>query len=425
MENTRLRAEKVRTLPNISVKANRMSQEFVADHDGDNTVEEDPTYLRIRRRRQAGTALTMIRMVGIEDDNRKRGRTDDEWIGELAAGLSLTTQTSEENEDLRRVRPRSAVWRKISSEEAEHSAPPRGRRRASFRVIDAVFSDDESGDPGSHDHRPKRRRLTLVDANDFAESLIPLPQNAGSNQQQSYKVLDPAQRLVDDSLQLVFSSEISPAEHFNFVTTDERLVRDMRSWLSWSNAELGNLLHACAFWNETEIARELLSRGVDGIADEIDAGGRTPYQVAEAARNSEICEVLEAFGADCGNFVYDVYRMDEPVSAKEEESIPQEDVDDTVSCELNGGFGYWNDDGRLVLEPAQNANTNNQANDGDAEDSNDEDWLGNDYPDEDWGESDSDDDDDGYGRHLRNSAGLNEDDFDGAFGIVGQNDEDM
>ena len=294
--------------------------------------------LRVKRRRHAGTALTLrMDMEGWEEEE----------------------EVEPENFQTRR---RSAVWRRVSAEDISQLKRP---------FVDAVLQEDESSPT------KKRRRLTIVQ------------QPAQPPASSPYKVLSPVERLVDDSLQTVFLGERSRREHLDFVTLDERLMDRGSDWLAWCNREMGNLLHACALWDDTEVGRQLLQRSL-ALADAQDEQGRTPYEVADMAEHRGFCELLEAFGADSCNYVYDVYQLDEYMS-----------VPDATPCELDNGVGYWDEEGRFLLEvPKVSTDAMADAeNDDDEVDSNHEDWGGNDYPDEDWAYENAEEEyyDEGYG----------------------------
>jgi hypothetical protein len=403
-------------------------------------MAEEQTYLRVRRRRNAGTALTMIRLEGIED-SRKRDRTDDEAIQDLTASLSLQHDEAQP----RKLRKRSTVWRRLDSTSTESEEIDTKAKRRSFRVIDAILSDDEFTDLplAAELQRHKRRRLKLVETTEDAPSLLKAQTSAPSVAKSlGYRVLDPLSRLVDDSLQSVHRGETTIQQHMNLILTDSRLMD--QSWLEWCNDKYGNLLHSCAVWNEVQHATDLLSRNLDNMADTLDAEGRTPYQVAQLSGNTQICAVLEAFGADHGNYVYDIYCMDDEPSLNTDAEAPDALIEEPIACSLFGGVGYWNEKGKLVLEiPAGIKGSATAQSNQDEEDSNDEYWMGNDYPDEDaWGESDSDSNDPclpdvTYRRRIvcfgedQNSsqsahAGSDngEDGFDAAYGIALQNDID-
>jgi Transcription factor Iwr1 len=268
------------------------------------------------------------------------------------------------------------------------------------RVVQAQLENEQTSN--------KRRKLTLL-----PESDAPVP----VRELRGYPILNPAQRLVDDSLKQVFIGDVTISKHVQFVLNDPRLL-DV-SWLAWSNASEGNLLHACALWNAVEEAHDLLHRSVPGLITGTNAQGQTAYQVADAIGHVQICELLEAYG-DEGNYVYDVYRLQEG-PAEEREGVENA----LVECELEGGYGYWNEEGELVLEIPSREDVDE--NDRDEVDSNDEDWEGNDYPDE-WGDSDSEVDEDNIrDRTFRNRpvqpyVDAYDGEYDAAYGVFGQVD---
>lgn len=306
----------------------------------------------------------------------------------------------------RPTRRRAAVWKRIVSQDAD--------KKRSCRVVDAYLEDD----PTDHKQSVKRRRLTLLDTDSTTEGIFASLPN---KKKTGYRILDPVSRLVDDNLQKVHSGDISAEQHVHFITTDPSLMGDSKRWLTWCHSMSGNLLHACASWNNIEVTSELLTRDLDGLADAVDDQGRTAYEVAELCGHSQICDVLEAFGADTSNYVFDIYCLED--AAGDEDEPETQGIDETA-LELQGGVGYWNEDGQLVLEKSPDAlDEDSVADDNDEVDSNDERWDGNDYPDEDadgWGESDDEEEPDDTFRN-RAAAYYNDDggdgDFDASYGI--------
>lgn len=291
------------------------------------------------------------------------------------------------------------MWKRVEDLEGEGQHPKRGR------VVEAIF---ESDGPST-----KRRKLTVL-GEAKEESSVAATKKKPNN---FYKVLDPISRLVDDSLTMVHSGEKSIADHYRFVTTDPRLATNSRQWLVYQNRG-GNLLHACAQWNDVECTHDLLRQSLTGLVDATDDDGRTPYETAQMCSHDSVVEVLEAFGADTTNFVYDIFVPEEiqveettTTQPKEEEWNPLEKtaigsndgaaaseppppdmtmVDASRLLELQGGVGYWTEEGDLVLEVEAHhmmGITNefgyeSEEDCGEEIDSNCEDYGGNDYPDE-------------------------------------------
>jgi hypothetical protein len=96
-------------------------------------------------------------------------------------------------------------------------------------------------------------------------------------------VLDHLSRLVDDSLQEARSGARRVIEHYQFVTTDSRFAHDdSKKWLAWCHSAGGNILHACALWNDVVVATEV-----------VDGDGRPPYEVAQlSGHDSALDEIL-------------------------------------------------------------------------------------------------------------------------------------
>jgi hypothetical protein len=83
--------------------------------------------------------------------------------------------------------------------------------------------------------------------------------------------------------------------------------------------------------------------------------------------------------------VYDVFLLDK--------DMPDNDEKDTTTfVELRGGIGYWDEHGELILEAMEDEGVQDSDND-ENDDSNCEDYHGNDYPEEEddecWEEDDS------------------------------------
>ena len=349
-----------------------------------------PQYLRVRRRRNASTAA-MIQMEGLME-GRKRSRELSEQL-ELLADLNLQETPAAANK-----KPRTAVWRRIEED------PKDGR------VFDAVLEEESNGESGSiaHSRVKKRRRLTLVDSSvvdgsfsslqqDNHQPPISPPKHAG------YKVLNPVERLVDDSLLQVAAGTKTAAQHWQFCWQDPRLGSNSNNidMILWCNLQVGNLLHCCALWNDVDTATAVVSRLPQMIAA-VDGEGRTPYQVAELSGHDQICSILAAGDG----FVFDVYCLDESSSGHDNlvpgtGTVDSDEAQIVTCCELQGGVGYWDDKGELVLEiPLDERDASDQHAD-DEEDSNSENWDGNDYPDN---EDDNEDVFDSPDETFRNCA---------------------
>jgi hypothetical protein len=165
------------------------------------------------------------------------------------------------------------------------------------------------------------------------------------------------------------------------------------------------------------------------LAEATNGEGQTPYQVARLAGNTSVQEILEAFAADTDNFVYDVYCLEQQQQQEQQQQGEKNDNDkdnindsaaamaaehnddsdnnigsdpnDTMTCQLEGGVGYWTPNGEIRLEKLMHDGQQNDMQDFDDdadidEDSNDEAWTGNDYPEEDEDEQCNDDNHDEY-----------------------------
>lgn len=319
------------------------------------------TILRIKRRRTE-EPLPYIRLEGLDGRmKRPRGDTNDEidsqHLSELLDNADLNN--NEEKEPCRS----SVVWKRLT---------PEANEKQSYRIVDALLEEDG--------RMTKRRKLTLLETSSETE----FPSVVSVRRKTPFKVLDPLNRLVDDSLQEVHAGTKRVMEHYRFVTTDRRLAFESNKWLVWCHSSGGNILHACALWNDVEVANDILQLPLgSSLTEEVDGDGRTPYEVAQLSGHDSVCEILEAFGGDSTNYVYDIFCLEEGESEKVYEEQP-------MSVELTAGVGYWTPDGELVLEaPEKSSASLNHVFDEDGEiDSNCEEYGGNDYPDEDedWGE---------------------------------------
>ena len=347
------------------------------------------TYLRVRRRRNAGTALT-LRLDGLEEA----------WNSKTeAAGAASAPVAKDEKERPPLNRKRSAVWRRVSSDNPSEAC----------RVVEAILSESEEEDHRADDDAApcKRRRLTLVQSP--RASFTDKKQKKGK-----IKILHPVERLIDESLQAVAVGTISPRQHYNFIWTDTRVSHQARQWLAWRNDEIGNLLHAAAIWNDAELTADLLRMDLPHLVDAVDGDGRTPYEVAELTGNENVQEIMEAFGADTKNFVYDLYCLEGHVEGEVTD-------ENHMACLLKGAMGYWDGD-ELCLEQEPNANRHDVDDapaQEDEEDPNDEGWQGNDYPEEGYyyENNDSDEGDAYPGEVVRQLSRGDDGDYDYAYGL--------
>jgi hypothetical protein len=393
-----------------------------------------PQYLRVHRRRNAATPI-MLQLDGISATGYKRNTAEQM---KALADLSLLPSTAEAAAaDPLPSRPRkrrtSALWRRVSVGNDEEMKGW-NERELSTVVTNVVF-EDEVGEDHHLDVRnaPKRCRLTLLDpkaalvCENDCNKMVPHKKKAGC------RVLHPSERMVDDSLQQVAKGNRSGTQHLQFIASiDPKSSINWYSgtssstWLAWSNTESGNLLHACALWNDVDtcvaIRHQLVLQQqrqspaampqlLLQMTEALDGDGRTPYDVAYMLKHEQVMAVLDTFVVEMGyssdDFVVDVYCLDDS-------SSHDDDVDDCttrpkrgttgttiddygmlhrVTCELQGGVGYWDEKGDLVLEPHDEREGGKSGERDDAgvdEDSNSENWDGNDYPEEERGFSDDD-----------------------------------
>ena len=385
-----------------------------------------------------------------------------------------------------------------------------------FRIVDAMFVDDtrrtstnhETGTTSTskttvdeydtlHQQQPtkKRRKLTLLDTstaeNTAAETTettstsplhaLMLDRNNKTKQQQNkqkqkskqpIKILDPLTRIVDDSLQEVLVGAKTIESHYQLLFRDPRFtLQDItlqRKWLTWSCQESNsNILHCCALWNDPITTNQILqycstAAGNGGnvqskLVEATDVDGRTPYEIAQLIGHEQVCQVLEAYGGDTSNYVYDIFYLDDDVDDDDNDKTTTKNADDDVSkinhhhradekdsmgnnignghdiadgneedrginnmammtAELTSGVGYWTPDGELILEADEKFTRSlSHETDGDI-DSNCEEFGANDYPDED------DDDDADYQHnklhwHDDDHDSYNDDDDDDEVGV--------
>ena len=308
-----------------------------------------PQYLRVRRRRNASTA-SMLRMEGLMDPDAVNHKRDRDFSQEEAfSGMNLSEENnvSESHVDLseaslpqrKKMRRSSAIWRHVES-----TVPS----PTNVQFINATLEDDET-------LSPKRRRtsqkLTLID-NSTISSFVPVQT---TTKKTSYKILNPLERMVDDSLKEVIAGSKSAHEHWLLCRNDANFLQDRAKYILWGGA--ANLLHACALWNDTETASELLlwasAQGVvEPLTQAVDADGNSPYRTAQLVGHDAVADVIASFGGDV-DYVYDVYCLDESAPDDDDDSnlsSSAENTDQVKLCHLDGGVGYWDEKGELVVE---------------------------------------------------------------------------
>lgn len=324
-----------------------------------------------------------------------------------------------------------------------------GDRMYANQIVDAVLEDIVGGVRTS-----KRRRLTLVEPSTTAISTAmttvssppitsstanPKILNSRNNARRRnnnktkrsssapfYPVLDPLSRLVDDSLRAVHVGDVPIWQHWQLLTTDPRLLRpdgmpDPRRWFAWNQTTGGgNLLHACALWNDVELLTEILQASCNAVGDDddekpiaavarqpswlqimlhaVNGDGWTPYQVAQLAGHEAIVQMLESVGGSSErglsnmeeDYVYDEYWLysENAVSDEYESTTTNSNVvddpnhmmnKDMLTVELQGG--YW-ENGELIFAPDEDRQDEEELGDHDDEDSNSEGYAANEYPDE-------------------------------------------
>jgi hypothetical protein len=342
----------------------------------------------------------MLRLEGLMDPdavNNKRNR-DISREEEAFSGMNLSedsqtescVDSSEASLPQRKKMKRSAIWRHVESTTTVPSP-------TNVQFIDAVLEDDEIA---TSKRRRTSQKLTLIDTSTIS-SFAPVE----TTKKSSYKVLNPLERMVDDSLKEVIAGSKSAYVHWNWCRNDSNFLNDRAKYIQWRGQ--GNLLHACALWNDTETASELLmwaaaQGSVELLTQAVDAEGNIPYRTAQLVGHDAVADVIASFGGD-DDYVYDVYCLDESPPDDDDSNLSSsaENPEQVKLCHLENGVGYWDEKGELVVEiPAPETGFRPIDQDDGDEDSNSENWDGNDYPDDEESE-DSDEEDDST---FRNAA---------------------
>ena len=359
---------------------------------------EETTVLRVRRRRNAITSQTLqVEGLEIEEDaptwppqpsmenmfDQQISFPDESKMGSNSDIVAPAIHPAK--------RRRSSVWKKIENpaelvQTGEHAtssnsgaAHPNNLVGLGAQVLEAILheassADDEGETPkGDAQQERKRRKLTIVN-----HSRRRVSEDRHTKQKRGgYKILSPLERLVDDSLQKVYSGEKTARDHYNFCIHDPRLASFR--WLSFSNEQFGNILHACALWNDSEMASDLLSLSqisTETLVEGLDAEHRTPYEIADLCGHTSVKEVFEAFGADAA-YVYDVYYLDKNEDQDVDASNTMEGLQDRILCEMRNDCSADRADLLVHQDRGETQSISSEA------DSNHEDWDGNDYPDDD------------------------------------------
>jgi hypothetical protein len=433
-------------------------------------------YLRVRRRRNAVAALK-IHLEGILDEEDTSEpppsalvstmKHDEKADQELRCVIDQRPKYSDSRRPSKRAK--KAIWRRVSHVDHEvildHVYVPYSKdetKKREFRVVEAILQDGDDADGASDGYSPyKRRRLTLVQSSVDSTSGSGSRRSSSNQLQDSvpgsavrvvrkpYKILPPNERSIDDSLKQVFVGKKMVSEHYELCCTDPRFESTRWRWLEHRNSDHGNLLHACALWNDVDVAVQLLldhqnrDWAVQALVHVRDGDGRTPLHVAELCGHDRIVRLLrEATGeSDDETYEFDLYCLDTDDGASAHEFSDGNESHEldgtaapTLNCELDGGVGYWDESGQLVLSliPPRTMSEVSVADDDEFDDPNNEDWTGNDYPDEEEEDDDFILNDDGAPydtiyklnrRGIKAGDGRDEDgDFDAAYGIYGQDE---
>ncbi|KAL3909049.1 MAG: hypothetical protein SGILL_008246, partial [Bacillariaceae sp.] len=345
----------------------------------------------------------------------KRRRTEHPLPGLRLEGVSNVPQHvipeessyQQSQQSISKKRSSAVLWKRLDPLSADVEATSNSR----YRIVNAVFDNDKETVEDEEGHH-KRRKLTVLntvttdehgnfDGNNPAapsplHSLLTgkntsTPTSSSSptkkkKKKQPLKILDPLTRIIDDSLNQVLQSTHSCHNHFLLLTTDSRFTLQpaelQHKWMAWRSASgNNNLLHCCALWNDSTTASELLqhsgsivqssnSNNISGnsnneslqstLMEAVDEDGRTPYEVAKVVGHTSVQQVLEAYGGDTSNYVYDIFYYlddrDEATSDREfwdaEDNNEGDNPSDVmmITAKLTSGVGYWTPEGELVLE---------------------------------------------------------------------------
>lgn len=340
-----------------------------------------PTYLRVKRPRHVAS-LPYLCVEGLSEAGSKRSRPD--TLDNLACLLHQSTYIAAQQQQRRPAV--SAVWKRVDVDCTDTAGSLNQKRRFVDAVLDDIDDDDYEG---PRTKRPRRLALTLVrDVPHPAAvaAVAPFATTATTTVSKKNVILDPLSRMVQESLQSVLSGERSVSQHLDMLSSDVRFSDKTRHWLQFTGTTTaGNILHISALCNDVGGALAVLAWEIPSLLQQVDADGQTPHQLAVAIGHSQVARVFEVHSGDDDreeDYVYDVFLLDK--------DMPDHDKEDTMTCvELRGGVGYWDEHGELILEAMEDeGDSDNDEND----DSNCEDYHGNDYPEEDddeyWEEDD-------------------------------------
>lgn len=332
------------------------------------------TVLRVKRPRNAAP-VPILSFPG-----KKRARVDDfdDLVDALAGSSFVSSDTAASVIAPKAKDNHHLVWKR-RGEALEPTQAVKLINKRSWKCVDAVLE----GEPSSK----RLRKLVLTQTSP----------SSSPDTKKHRQVLDPASRLVKDSLDLVQQGTKTVQQHVDYMEQDSRLLMDCKKWILMKCNDGSNILHLCAIWNDVEMCRRLcMAYASPALLDHPDHSQQRPYQVAHLAHHTNVAEVLEAFGADTNDFVYDIYQLhNEDMEEQKEEVAP-------LRVDLSGGVGYWNEHGELILQalcPEDFGDVDSLQDDEEDNDSNAEDAEANDYPDEEESSDDYEFDADDTYRH--------------------------
>jgi hypothetical protein len=331
-----------------------------------------PTILRVKRPRSVDSVPTL------EFSGKKRARTNN--VQDLADQLANVSWNN-----TAKPAKASLIWKRVGTSD---SAP----NKRSFKYVDATLNPI-----GDNNDASKKQRLALTLEQPGA---VASPAAKSSPRKSKNAILDPISRLITENMKKVQDGSATLANYISFLEQDERVRHDPAHYLTFSLQDGTNVLHLVALWNCVEEARHVLLKYPSIAPLILNSGEQAPYQMAIMAGHDQVAAVLEAFGADTHDYVYDVFELVTDVAKESSNTV----------VELHGGVGYLNEHGELILEAhcPEDYEQDSEPDDNDDDvDSNAEDYEFNDYPeeeDDDDENSDADDDNVGFRHYNTNNT---------------------
>jgi len=295
---------------------------------------------------------------------------------------------------------------------------------------------NKSTSPTQSNNHPKRtKKISPPQAAAASKKSSP-------TKKKSTPILSPVMSLLDSQLKIYHESGPGLTSYMNFVETV--ILPSSKTYsthLSLSSLlghactnGMGTFLHGAALWNDVEGASQFVLAGNKNLHI-IDSDGRTAVDIAKMCGHESIVQIIQQFLGvpkenkeehkkhDEQDFVYDLYFMDDieesknkkdesmtamdstketDIASRNNDSVTKDSENDEQEgigafVELSNGIGYWDPNGDLIFETVQEGNENtDELNEDDDYDSNDEGFVGNDYPEEEEDEENYYYDEEGY-----------------------------